>query len=243
MGCSDCKTGAGGCESHKGPQRVAIEAALASIYPGRRWGEPDDAARFGAGVTPAEAKRLARALSTATRAPTWHRPGADEDLCETIWILCLGREPALVEQLEAGECEAGRVEERYLRVSLSTVARLACVQEVVVKMAEDGAGAVLEVAPRAGVYDGTLLKRMRATVALLEAHRLEHLDFGLVAKPWAEGDGAAYVERYGVEPQIVNYLFYAAPATAASTVWLPSKAAVNEPSLDVETAAVGTARS
>jgi hypothetical protein len=230
MGCSDCKTGAGGCESHKGPQRLAIDNTLATVYPTRRWGEPDDAARFGAGVTQAEARRIARALSTATRAPTWHRPGADDDLCETVWILCMGREPALVEQLESGECDTGRIEERYLRVSLSTVARLACVQEVVMKTTEDG---VVEIAPRAGVYDGTLLKRMRATVALLEGHRLEHLDFGLVAKPWSDGDGSAYVERYGVEPQIVNYLFYAAPATAASTVWLPVRA-VNEPAEETE---------
>src|SRR5579862_4682853 len=96
MGCSGC-TKTDGCEANKGPQRVVIDELMAAIYPDRTWGRPDDEARFGAGVRPREAQRLARALSAVTRAPAFYRPGGPDDLCDFVWILCLGREPALVD--------------------------------------------------------------------------------------------------------------------------------------------------
>lgn len=207
VGCNGC-TRENGCEAHKQPQRDAIAEALARVYPSGTWGQPDDEARFGTGVGEGEARRLARALSTATRAPTFHRPGAPEDLCEFVYVLCVGREPALVEVRDGcAAAEGDGVRERYLRVALSTVARMATVQEVAMELD----GGVLREIPQPGVYDGKLLKRMRAIVDLVEAHDLEHLDFGMVDKPCelAPGD---YVERYGTEPSIVNYLFYAQPA-------------------------------
>src|SRR5262245_50931096 len=117
MGCSGC-TRTDGCESHKGPQREAIGEALARVYPSRTWGQPDDEARFGTGISSGEAKRLARALSTATRAPTFHRAGGPDDLCDFVYVLCVGRAPALVDVRDGlAEAESEVVRERYLRVA------------------------------------------------------------------------------------------------------------------------------
>jgi hypothetical protein len=157
MGCSGC-TRSNGCEAHKGPQRSIIEATLEAVYPGHTWGRPDDEARFGAGVRPAEVRRLTRALSVATRAPTFHRPGGPDDLCEYVYVLCVGREPALVDVRDGlAAPEADRVRERYLRVHFSSVARAATVQEVAMELDADGAGVVVRELPQPGVYDPKLL--------------------------------------------------------------------------------------
>lgn len=222
MSCSGC-TKTDGCEAHKGPQRTVIDATLEAVYPERIWGRPDDEARFGAGVRPSEARRLARALSAATRAPAFFRAGGPDDLCDFVYVLCVGREPALVDVRDGlAAPEGDRVRERYLRVALSTVARVATVQEVAMELDRDGdSGFLLRELPQPGVYDPKLLKRMRSVVDLLEASDLEHLDFGMVDKPWAEvGPTDEYRARYGVEPAIVNFLFYAAPARTAGTTVL-----------------------
>ena len=64
-----------GCEARKAPQRDVLDETLARMYPTATWGQPDDEARFGAGVRPAEVRRLARSLSVATKAPTFVRAG------------------------------------------------------------------------------------------------------------------------------------------------------------------------
>jgi hypothetical protein len=221
VGCSDCKTGSGGCESHKGPQRTVIDEVLATIYPGRIWGRPDDEARFRAGIREREARALARSLSTATRAPTYFRDGGPDDLCHYIYVLCLGREPALIDVRDGlAPPEADRVRERYLRVHLSTVGRLATIQEVAMELDQTPDGWVLRELPQPGVYDPKLLKRMRSVVDLVEASDIEHLDFGMVDKPVADADVAEYSERYGVAPALVNFLFYAQPARTSATVLL-----------------------
>jgi hypothetical protein len=69
-----------------------------------------------------------------------------------------------------------------------------------------------------GVYDAKLLKRMRTIVDYVEASDIEHLDFGLVDRPVENASTAAYVERFGVEPALVNFFFYASPARTTSTV-------------------------
>ncbi len=74
--------------------------------------------------------------------------------------------------------------------------------------------------PLPGLYGAKPLKRMRATVDLVEAHDIEHLDFGLVDKPAPEAQPGDYVERYGVEPALVNFLFYAQPARTNSVTVL-----------------------
>src|SRR5947209_3659358 len=115
MGCADCDK-SGGCESHKGPQREALESAIARVYPSRKWGQPDDEARFGAGVPSREVRRIARALSVACRAPTFWRAAEPDDLCELVWVLCVGREPALVDVRDGrATADSDSVKERYLR--------------------------------------------------------------------------------------------------------------------------------
>ncbi|HZS38097.1 MAG TPA: hypothetical protein VFF06_14770 [Polyangia bacterium] len=224
MGCSGC-TKVDGCEAEKGPQRTAIDDIMASVYPDRTWGRPDDERRFGAGVRPREVKRLARALSAATRAPTFYRAGGPDDLCDFVWVLCLGREPALVDVRDGlARPESDRVRERYLRVAFSTVGRVAAVQEVAMELDLDRGDYVIRELPQPGVYDPTLLKRMRAIVDLLEASDLEHLDFGMVDKPYPEAQPGEYVERFGVEPAIVNFLFYAQPARTSSVTVLSEAA-------------------
>jgi hypothetical protein len=220
-GCADCKSGGGGCESHKGPQRAAIEEIMGSIYPDRTWGRPDDEARFRAGIRTREARGLGRSISTAAKAPTFFRDGGPDDLCHYIYVLCLGREPALVDVRDGlAPPEADHVRERYLRVHLSTVARLATIQEVAMELDQTPDGWLLRELPLPGVYDPKLLKRMRAIVDLVEASDIEHLDFGLVDKAYPDAVAGEYAERYGVEPALVNFLFYAQPARTSATILL-----------------------
>jgi hypothetical protein len=220
MSCSGC-TRVDGCEAEKGPQRTLIESALAAVYPSGEWGAPDDQARFGRGVGPREVRRLARALAEVARAPSRVRPGGPDDLCEFVYLLCVGREPPLVDVRDGiGELDDERVRERYLRVAFSTVSRAATVQEVAMELDRDGAERVIRELPRPGVYDSTLLKRMRQVVDLVEASDIEHLDFGMVDKPAPGTTPGEYVARYGVEPAIVNFLFYAQPARTSSVTVL-----------------------
>jgi hypothetical protein len=229
VGCSDCGL-QGGCDARKHDQRTLFAEILPRIYPDLTWGRPDDQARFGAGVRPSEASRLGRALSELLRAPTFFRPGGESDLCHFVYVLCFGREPALLDvrdghaRLDGSEVE--RVTERYLRVAFSTVARLAAVQEVEFELsAEDGLWSVRET-PRAGVYDGTLLKRLRQLTAFLQASDVTYCDFGLLDKPIArvlagwEARAGDYIDRWGEEPRLANFLFFEQPTSTASLTFL-----------------------
>jgi hypothetical protein len=216
MSCTNCNK-TEGCETEKGPQRSLIDDTLSLVYPGGVWGQPDDEARFGNGLRPGEIRRLARAISVACRAPVFVRPGGPDDVCEFVYVLCVGREPSLLEVREGKvEPEMETVREQYLRVAFSTVARAACIQQVSLELDGD----VVREVPSPGVYDDKLLKRMRAIVDLVEASGLEHLDFGLVDPPHPSTTPGDYVERYGVEPAIVNFLFYAQPARTVTTTIL-----------------------
>jgi hypothetical protein len=221
MGCSGCvKTD--GCEAEKGPQRTLIDRTIALIYPDRTWGHPDDEARFGAGLGPREVRRLARAISIATRAPAFYRPGGPDDLCDFVYVLCVGRTPSLIDVREGrAPAEADSVRERYLRVVFSTVARAAAMQEVALELDREGDARVVRELPQPGVYDPKLLKRMRAIVDLVEASDIEHLDFGMVDKPHPETLPGDYLARYGTGPTLVNFLFYAEPARTRSVTVLP----------------------
>ena len=142
-------------------------------------------------------------------------------LCHYIYVLCLGREPALVDVRDGlAPPEADHVRERYLRVHLSTVARIATIQEVAMELDQTPDGWLLRELPLPGVYDAKLLKRMRAVVDPIEASDIEHLDFGLVDKAYPEAKAGEYGERYGVEPALVNFLFYAQPARTSATILL-----------------------
>jgi hypothetical protein len=221
VSCSDdgCAR-AGGCGTRKGGQRALIARALARLYPTGTWGELDDEARFRRGLGRGGALRLARGASEALKAPTLLVEGGPDELCDFLYVLCVGREPGLIavregrEALEPGAEELD-VRERYLRVALSSLARLAAVQEVEVTLERDGGQLWIREAPRAGVYDPILLKRFQKLVDLVGAHGAAHLDMGLLDAEPVGMEGAAYQARYGRAPRIVNYLFYPSPTTTA----------------------------
>ncbi len=234
-GCTDCSK-SGGCSTRKGQEKELLAEMLASLYPGRRWGEPDDVARFRAGISETEGRKLARRAAGALKAPTWFRPGAEAEgeSCDWVYILCVGRAPGLFSLREASVADAidgDQVRERYLRVALSQMGRVAAVQEVSFEL--DGApgsdALTLQEKPRDGVYDPILLKRTQRLIELIVASDITYLDFGLLTKPgsrYLEGlDGADYDERYGQPAATVNYLFYPQPATAVSTSFLTRQAA------------------
>jgi hypothetical protein len=226
-GCTECGR-KGGCDAHKGGMFAAIDEALARLYPTRRWQERDEEAAFGAGVSAAEAAALASALAARLKALAVHRPGTAEETCDYVYVLCVGRPPALVELRDAGgvgaDVEADGVDELYLRVTLSTVARFAAVQQVAMQGRRDSSGAiVITETPRTGVFDPVLLKRFQALVAVLAEHGIEHLDFGELLEPPPEFDPGDYADRYGGgAPSLVSLLFYPQPASAVTTVVLPT---------------------
>src|SRR5438046_1453333 len=124
MGCTDCSSpnGKGGCDTRKAEERELLSTVLPAIYPGRRWGDPDDEARFRGGIREPEGRRLARRASEALRAPTYFRPGAEDESCDYVYALCVGRAPGLVEMREASALDVpdgDRISERYLRAALS----------------------------------------------------------------------------------------------------------------------------
>ena len=148
---------------------------------------------------------------------------------------CVGREPPLVDVRDglappAGDDVPGVViEERYLRVALSSVARVACVQEVAMELdlsaGPDDQFATVRELPLGGVFDPLLLKRLQRIVDLLTAYDIRHLDLGLLEQPASGFDlaDAGFADRFGVEPQLANFLFFAAPAVTTSVVCLPVK--------------------
>lgn len=247
MGCKTCRSECGredGCGSRKATQKELLDSLVARLYPTRLWGEPDARASLEDGVSPSEAVVLAQRLSTALKVPAYMLPGGEDDLCSFIYLLCLGREPSLLELRDghsanaaAGDenlwLEADTLRERYLRISLSSLGRLACVQEVAMELSTRGSDcppgmAVIRELPQPGVFEPLLLKRFQRTVDLLQAHDVEHLDMGLL-----DVDAAAfglapgpYAERFGTPPALLNYLFYAAPVLTATATYLPLPAAV-----------------
>jgi hypothetical protein len=226
-GCTECGR-KGGCNAHKAEMFAAIDEALARLYPSRRWAERDDEAGFGAGVSAAEGAAIAGALGARLKAQAIHRPGTAEETCDYVYVLCVGREPSLLEVRE-GRADAAAlafdqvedVEELYLRVALSSVARFAAVQQVAMRAARDGGALVLTEAPRAGVFDPILLPRFRGLVAVLAEHDVRHVDFGEITEPPEGFDPGDWAGRYGGgAPAVANYLFYPQPPNAATTVVL-----------------------
>lgn len=237
-GCNNCEAKPG-CDDRKGTMFSALDEALARLYPTKRWGEPDDLVRFGAGVSEDDGQALAEELAVELDASTWFRAGAPEEYCDYVYVLCVGREPSLI-QVRDGEAPlpdelcailtgAEPIREQYLRVCLSSMARMAGVQQVAVSMdrhgdADDGVLVIRE-EPRAGVYDEPFLRRFQRLVALFPAYEITHLDFGDISMP-AEGfDPGRYRELYGCEPHIANYLFFPQPSnTVVTTVIEPREA-------------------
>jgi hypothetical protein len=232
VSCTDCGR-KGGCDSRKGAMFDAIEAALARLYPTRRWSERDEVAAFGAGLAPGEGDDLAAALAGRLHAATLFRPGNPEETCDYVYVLCLGRTPSLLElghgALDASQIavlraalKEGPVTEIHLRVALSTLARFAAVQEVRLEgrlggLANDELSLVET--PRAGVFDPALLRRLRTLVSVLGERGIRNLDFGEIVEPPAGFDPGDYADLWGGVPGIANYLFFPQPpSTVASLV-------------------------
>src|SRR5437016_5215103 len=99
----------------------AIDDALARLYPGRRWAERDESAAFRGGVSRAEGAGLAGALASRLKALALFRPGADDEYCDFVYVLCVGRAPSILEIREGliapADVEHDDSEEQlYLRV-------------------------------------------------------------------------------------------------------------------------------
>jgi hypothetical protein len=244
MGCTDCGR-KGGCDSRKHGMFAAVDEALARLYPTRRWGERDEDAALGAGISAEEGEELAQALATRMGTSTLYRRGDEHEWCDYVYVLCLGRTPSIVQIRDglaaaradaAPETDADTVvhfDERYLRIALSSVARFAGVQEVAMTLdrSEQGEaeGMVITERARSGVFDPILLPRFQAVVAVLAERDIRHLDFGEIVEPPADFDPADYAARFGAEPVIANYLFYPQPPTTVGTVVLGAGGPADQP--------------
>lgn len=226
-GCTNCK-GKAGCDDHKGQMMGTVEQALADLYPTRTWGEAQDGdASDAAGLDPDELAGLADELATELRAATFVRQGGDDEACDYIYVLALGRAPCVVQVRDHGVelpdewRSTDAIEELYLRVVVSHRARVAAVQQVAIDLVRTDDGFLVRERPRAGVYDAPLLARMQKLVAILPAYDLTHLDFGDIAHAPPGFSAGEWRALYGAEPSIANYLFYAQPTTMITTTYLP----------------------
>ncbi len=194
---------------------ASVDRALELLYPTRTWGEPDDARADG--MPREELAALADELATELNAATFVREGGDDEPCDYLYVLCMGRTPCVVQVRDHEvEAELGDVSELYLRVVISQRARVAAVQQVAIDVRD---GIVTE-KPRAGVYDAPLLHRMQKLVAILPAYELLHVDFGEIAHAPPGFHAGAWKALYGGEPAIANYLFFPQPATMVTTTVL-----------------------
>jgi len=210
-----------------------VDRALETLYPTRTWGEMDDGAV--AGPPPGELNALADELAGELAAATFVRSGGDDEPCDYIYVLCLGRAPCVVQVRDHGvpvpaewrglDASGASIQEMYLRLVLSHRAPFAAVQQVAVELVRGPGGYLVHERPRAGVYDAPLLHRMQKLVATLPAYDLIHLDFGEIAHPPPGFSAGAWRELYGGEPSIANYLFYPQPTTMVTTTFVEDGAA------------------
>ena len=232
MGCTNCKSKTG-CDHRKGAMMASVDDALAQLYPTRTWGEPDD--RDVAGPLPDELAQLADELATTLGAATFVREGGDDEPCDYIYVLCMGRTPCIVQirdhgvpapaEWDAALADGGSLAELYLRVVISQRTRMAAVQQVAVDAVRTPTGFVVREQPRAGVYDAPLLHRMQKLVATLPAYELLHVDFGEIAHAPPGFAAGGWRELFGGEPSIANYLFYPQPTTMIATRFIAGPSA------------------
>jgi hypothetical protein len=222
VGCTSCKSKVG-CDHRKGSMLAEVDRTLAELYPTRTWGEAEDT---GAAPPFGELAGLADELAGELAAATFVRSGGDDEPCDFIYVLCLGRTPCVVQVRDHGvpvPAEWGAVDgiaEMYLRLVIGHRARFAAVQQVAVDLVRGPGGYVVRERPRAGVYDAPLLHRMQKLVAILPAYDLLHLDFGEIAHAPPGFSAGAWRELYGAEPSIANYLFYPQPTTMVATMFV-----------------------
>ena len=220
MGCTNCKSKSG-CDDRKGSMIASVDQALEQLYPTRTWGESDDSEI--AGPPPDEIAGLADELAATLGAATFVRPGGDDEPCDYIYVLCLGRPPCIVQVRDHGVAVPAEwygtdsLRELYLRLVISQRARVAAVQQVAVDLARAPNGFLVREQPRAGVYDAPLLHRLQKLVATLPGYDLLHVDFGEIAHAPPGYRAGAWRELFGGEPAIANYLFYPQPTTMIAT--------------------------
>ena len=79
---------------------ASVDQALEQLYPTKTWGEADDVAA--GGLTRDELDGLADELASTLGAATFVREGGDDEPCDFIYILCLGRAPCIVQVRDHG---------------------------------------------------------------------------------------------------------------------------------------------
>ena len=219
-GCTNCGSKTG-CDHRKGAMMESVDHALEQLYPTKTWGEADD--HDAQGLAPDELAGLADELAGELGAATFVREGGDDEPCDFIYVLCMGRTPCVVQVRDhavpppAEWANVDAIEELYLRLVISQRARIAAVQQVAVEVVPAGRGYLVNERPRAGVYDAPLLPRMQKLVAILPAYELLHVDFGEIAHAPPGYRAGAWRELFGGEPAIANYLFYPQPTTMVAT--------------------------
>jgi hypothetical protein len=225
-GCTNCK-GKSGCDHRKGAMMESVDQALADLYPTRTWGEPND--EIVDGMPREELDALADELAQELGAATFVRAGDEDEPCDYIYVLCMGRTPCVVQVRDHDVAvpdewrDTDGIEELYLRVVVSQRARVAAVQQVGIDLIRDpNGGFLVRERPRAGVYDAPLLKRMQKLVAILPAYELLHVDFGEIAHAPPGFAAGTWRELYGADPSIANYLFYPQPTTMVATTYIDS---------------------
>lgn len=223
-GCTNCKSKTG-CDDRKGVMLASVDEALDQLYPTKTWGVVHDS-DSDTGVPPDELAALADELASELGAATFVREGGDDEPCDFIYVLCLGRTPCIVQVRDQGvqpPMEWGhsdRISEQYLRVVVSQRARVAAVQQVAIDLTRTAGGWLVREQPRAGVYDAPLLHRMQKLVAILPAYELLHVDFGDIAHAPPGFEPGVWRELFDGAPSIANYLFYPQPATMISTTFV-----------------------
>jgi hypothetical protein len=226
-GCTNCK-GKSGCDHRKGAMMASVDDALDRLYPSKTWGEPDDA--LVDGLEGDELAGLADELAATLGAATFVRPGDDDEPCDFIYALCMGRTPCIVQvrdhgvpvpaEWHAATADGAAIRELYLRLVISQRARVAAVQQVAVEVTRGADGFAVRESPRAGVYDAPLLPRMQKLVAILPAYDVLHVDFGEIAHAPSGFHAGVWRELFAGEPSIANYLFYPQPTTMIATRWI-----------------------
>src|SRR5207244_4284192 len=111
------------------------------------------------------------------------RAGAEDELCDYVYVLCVGRAPSLLEIREGtAAAPTDKIEESYLRVAFSSLVRAATIQEVRMTLRRRSGVSEVAESTRDGVYDPVLLKRMQKTVDVIVQAGLTHFDFGMLCE-------------------------------------------------------------
>lgn len=212
-GCTNCKSKPG-CDDRKTVMFRVMESTLAALYPSKTWGEINDAAI----VPPViDLDAFARDISQELAAPAFVMTGSEEDPCDRIDILCVGRHPCSRTLHPDNTAEVAAFpegDEHFLRVLISQLAPVVAVQEVIVGARRVDQQLLLTETTRAGVFSPALLSRMQRLVALFPTYELEHLDFGDMSSPPSGFHPGQWPSRFGAPaPALSNYFFLSRPAT------------------------------